>query len=62
MSICIDATGDASCYEVLLGDFNCYPESSVYRFLAGQQTIQGSGSTPWHDLARFHAARSGIEP
>lgn len=30
-----------------------YPESSVYRFLAGQQTIEGNGSAPWHDLAGF---------
>jgi endonuclease/exonuclease/phosphatase family metal-dependent hydrolase len=49
-------------YEVLLGDFNSYPESSVYQFLAGQQTLDGHDTQPWHDLARSHANRSGSEP
>jgi len=45
-------------YEVLLGDFNSYPESSVYQFLAGQQTPHGHETVPWHDLARGWAART----
>lgn len=47
------------CYEVLCGDFNCPPDSSVYRFLMGQQTLLGRGITPWHDLARYSAERAG---
>jgi len=47
------------CYEVLCGDFNCPPDSSVYRFLMGQQTLLGRGITPWHDLARYCAERTG---
>lgn len=53
---------DGDRYEVLLGDFNSYPESSVYQFLAGQQTLHGHETVPWHDLARSCASRSGSEP
>ena len=42
-----------------LGDFNSYPESGVYRFLAGQQTLHGHETVPWHDLARSRAERTG---
>lgn len=55
----IDARSEQGCYEVLCGDFNCHPESSVYRFLMGQQTILGQSITPWHDLARYYAAKLG---
>lgn len=58
----IDATGELDRHEVLLGDFNCTPESSVYRFLMGQQTLATTASTPWHDLPRLHAVRNGREP
>lgn len=44
---------------MLLGDFNSYPESSVYQFLAGQQTLHGHETVPWHDLARSRAERTG---
>jgi endonuclease/exonuclease/phosphatase family metal-dependent hydrolase len=44
---------------VLCGDFNCTPDSSVYRYLLGQQTLQGRGIAPWHDLARLGAEREG---
>ena len=48
--------------EFLCGDFNCYPESSVYRFLMGQQTIQDQASSVWHDLAASYAAKMGSLP
>jgi len=37
-------------YELLLGDFNCYPNSSVHRYLTGQQALHGH-ATSWIDLA-----------
>lgn len=58
----IAATGETSRHEILLGDFNSLPESSVYRFLMGQQTLAGQESVPWHDLARLQAVRNGEEP
>ncbi|MBA2468579.1 MAG: endonuclease/exonuclease/phosphatase family protein [Chloroflexia bacterium] len=58
----IAATGELDRHEVLLGDFNCTPESSVYRFLMGQQTIAGRETVPWHDLAQLQAVRNGWEP
>ena len=58
----IEARSEAGCYEVLCGDFNCPPDSSVYRFLMGRQTLLGEGVAPWHDLARFHAERAGGSP
>jgi len=53
---------DSGCYEFLLGDFNSRPESSVYQFLAGQQSLHGQATAPWHDLARTWAERSGFAP
>ncbi len=53
---------DSGSYEILLGDFNSSPESSVCRFLEGQQTLHGHATVPWHDLARSHANRAGSEP
>lgn len=49
-------------YEILLGDFNSYPESSVCRFLEGQQTLHGHATVPWHDVVRTWADRAGSEP
>jgi endonuclease/exonuclease/phosphatase family metal-dependent hydrolase len=49
-------------YELLVGDFNSYPESSVYRFLTGQQSLLGTSTIPFHDLPLVHARRSGTEP
>jgi len=48
--------------EILCGDFNSYPESSVYRFLRGQQTLNGQESSVWHDLAAVYASRRGTLP
>lgn len=58
----IEARSEEGCYEVLCGDFNCPPDSSVYRFVMGQQSLLGKGIQPWHDLARFYAERAGGSP
>lgn len=55
----IEVRSEAGRYEVVCGDFNCPPESSVYRFLMGQQSLFGRGTQPWHDLARYAAERVG---
>lgn len=55
-----DSGGDQ--YEILLGDFNSYPESSVYQFLAGQQSLHGQATVPWHDLARTWAELAHSAP
>jgi endonuclease/exonuclease/phosphatase family metal-dependent hydrolase len=55
----IEDRSAAGQYEVLCGDFNCPPDSSVYRFLMGQQSLSGRGTQPWHDLARYAAERVG---
>jgi endonuclease/exonuclease/phosphatase family metal-dependent hydrolase len=48
-------------YELLLGDFNSYPESSVYRYLTGQQSLNNH-ATNWHDLHKIYASKIGIKP
>ena len=53
------ARAGMDCLEVLCGDFNCCPESSVYQFLRGQQTLAGKESPVWHDLAASYASRFG---
>ena len=58
----IASRSEPDCLEVLCGDFNCYPESSVHRFLRGQQTLQGKDGPVWHDLAALHASRTGTVP
>lgn len=58
----IEATSDVVDLHILCGDFNCYPESSVYRFLMGQQMIQGQAASVWHDLASSYAAKTGTVP
>lgn len=55
----IAARTEPDCLEVLCGDFNCYPESSVSRFLRGQQTLAGKESLVWHDLAAVYASQTG---
>jgi maltose 6'-phosphate phosphatase len=44
--------GDVS---LLCGDFNAIPESSVYCFLQGQQSLHGVATQPWVDLAVYDA-------
>ncbi|MBA3943503.1 MAG: endonuclease/exonuclease/phosphatase family protein [Herpetosiphonaceae bacterium] len=58
----IESRAGAECYEILCGDFNAPPDSSVYRFLMGQQTLLGKGVQPWHDVARYHAEKAGRTP
>lgn len=46
---------------ILLGDFNGNINSSVHRFLLGDQTIRGCESNPyWNDLQSGYCARKGI--
>ena len=47
--------------ELLVGDFNCRPESSVYRFLRGEQSLLGHGAR-YLGLAVSHASRIGAYP
>lgn len=56
------ARSEPDCMEILCGDFNSYPESSIYRFLRGQQTLNGQESPVWHDLAAVYASRHGHVP
>ena len=58
----IAARSEPDCIEILCGDFNSYPESSIYRFLRGQQTLSGQEGPVWHDLAAIHASRHGVVP
>jgi len=48
-------------YEVLLGDFNSYEESSVYRYLTGQQSLMNHAAN-WVDLAKSYACTIGTSP
>lgn len=41
-------------YEILLGDFNSSPDSSIYRYLVGQQSLNNHATT-WIDLAKSYA-------
>jgi len=38
---------EAADYFIMLGDFNCSPNSSVHRFLVGDQTLYGNESKPY---------------
>lgn len=49
-------------YSVILGDFNCGINSSVHRFLTGEQTIYGNEAKPyWYEVSSIYAARKGQE-
>jgi endonuclease/exonuclease/phosphatase family metal-dependent hydrolase len=48
-------------YELLLGDLNCYPESSVYRYLTAQQSLNNH-ATDWCDMHKVYASKLGITP
>ncbi len=48
-------------YTVIAGDFNCSDNSSVHRFLCGEQSLCGH-DTYCFDLAESYAARTGIPP
>ena len=50
-------------FYVLLGDFNGNMNSSVNRYLLGDQTIDGEESNLyWNDLQTGYCVRKGIEP
>lgn len=57
----IAARARSTDHEVLCGDFNCHPGSSIHSFLLGQQSLHGR-STQWFDLALLQAHRSGQPP
>lgn len=47
---------------VMLGDFNGGPQSSVHRYLLGEQTLQDCEARPyWFELSGTYAAISGTE-
>lgn len=57
----INSLATEEAHELLLGDFNCYPQSSVHRFLCGHQSLSGE-STFWHDLALVYCCQVKMEP
>ena len=52
---------DESEYEILLGDFNDSPDSSIYRYLTGQQSLYNH-ATKWIDLAKSYAVSKQTNP
>jgi endonuclease/exonuclease/phosphatase family metal-dependent hydrolase len=47
-------------FSIMLGDFNCTPNSSVHRYLLGEQSLFDCESKPhWNDLANSHAKLNG---
>jgi len=46
-------------YKILLGDFNTSPNSKVYRFLNGQESLNGSNAE-WIDLAESYCIRNQL--
>lgn len=47
---------------LLAGDFNAVPDSSIHRFLMGQQSLGGVASAPWVDLAACDAFVKNTSP
>ncbi len=48
-------------FYMMLGDFNCTPNSSVHNYLLGEQSLLGCESKPyWFDLGSTYAAIHGI--
>jgi endonuclease/exonuclease/phosphatase family metal-dependent hydrolase len=46
---------------IILGDFNGSLNSSVHRFLLGEQTIEGDESNPyWYEVSSSYAAVNGL--
>lgn len=49
-------------YFIVLGDFNCGVNSSVHRFMIGEQTIYGNEAKPyWYEVSSVYAAVNGQE-
>lgn len=47
-------------YCIVLGDFNCGINSSVHRFMTGEQTINGNEAKPfWYEVSGVYAAVKG---
>lgn len=47
-------------YFVVLGDFNCGINSSVHRFMTGEQTIGGNEAKPyWYEVSSVYTAIKG---
>ena len=58
----IHAQKDKVHFFLLLGDFNCTLNSSVHRYLLGDQTLLVCESKPyWNDLASAHAALNNYD-
>lgn len=47
-------------YNILLGDFNTYPDSSIHGFLSGRQSLKDENAR-WIDLGQSYSTRQGIE-
>lgn len=58
----IEARSEEPRLEILCGDFNSRPDSSVHRFLTGQQTVRDQAASLWHDLASLYGAQTGTPP
>lgn len=49
-------------YFIVLGDFNCGINSSVHRFMLGEQTIHDNEAKPfWYEVTSVYAAVNGKE-
>ncbi len=49
-------------YKFILGDFNCSPSSNVYRYLAGDISLNNTEASPyWTDLAKVSNEYLGIQ-
>jgi len=52
--------GEADCF-IILGDFNGSLNSSVHRFLLGEQTIAGNEANPyWYEVSSSYAGVNGL--
>lgn len=48
-------------YNIMLGDFNTYPSSSIHGYLTGRQSLMGR-SARWIDLAETFSSKNGKKP
>ena len=49
-------------YFIVLGDFNCGINSSVHRFMLGEQTIYDNEAKPyWYEVSSVYAAVNGLQ-
>lgn len=56
----IAARQEPGMLDLLCGDFNAYPGSSIHNFLLGQASLRGH-SAQWFDLALYDAHRKGTD-